>query len=248
VLLLDKPAGPPAWDASEDLAAMLDFLNTTACRREVLGSYLDGEAMGCRMLGAELCDRCQGGPTASRRADQDVQLGLRSTQQAVWQEQSVVGSLEDRLAWARELCPLCLVLDGEAAARGHTFGECRGQEGLSKGTYSVFRRRIKFENFTCCFKCAAPQTVCLPQRTGACLYQDVILPVCFAWWRSVSLGGQRWLRRLQGPRPTTDKEFAGWLGRSTRWNDVQVVYAVALFDLVVERLQSGGSPGANLAD
>jgi superfamily II DNA or RNA helicase len=236
LVLLNKPAEVPVWNTSEDLVAMHDFLSTTACRRTVLGEYLDGQAMECRVLGTvELCDRCQGGLTVPSRADQQEQepqqLGFGPVQQATRREQRALDTLKAKLDWAKGCCPFCLVLDEEAAARGHAFGGCRFHDGLTKDTYIKFKRAIQFDGYSCCFTCAAPQEHCTAQGNWrVCKYLDVILPACLAWWRSESLEGQRWSPSLPKPCPTTEEEFARWLGLSTQWNNVGVTYAAVLFD------------------
>lgn len=150
---------------SRDEEALLEFVNTSGCRRLVLGQYFDeGITQDCISGNMAHCDRCGSGPTDRWRSQSDAA-----------QERAIVEGTLDQMANG---CPACWIAAALGSGRGwlHEGGGCRRRrttiiEGeafdLSERACDEFRSLIRYlDGSRMCHSCGISQKMCRTREEG----------------------------------------------------------------------------------
>ena len=165
---------------SIDEEALVQYLRTEGCRREVFSRYFDGEEVCCEDGGMVRCDRCGEG-------EADVQRSER----VVAEDRKGICEILDEVA---DGCTTCWLEDLEGRDSGRVVGRewrhkgeaCREAEKREREV-GEFRRGLRFERAThSCFKCGFSQKIC---RTGVdssekCQWGGIMSRVVIAATRS----------------------------------------------------------------
>lgn len=182
-----------------------EYMQGDLCRRVVLDEVMDGyeQRMQCED-GEEMCDICRHAhrthiPSSSDAASinaasidaasmegEEIQqqrhaleLPHQQMQQRRQKEALENRTLIDQLEMWSGICPWCLVRRCPDATE-HTLAECTDARAyVVQGIQDQMKRGIRFANYSGCFNCGTPQSIC--QR-----------------WQAQESGG-KWMRIRDGP-------------------------------------------------
>jgi superfamily II DNA helicase RecQ len=236
---------------SYDERAMHEFLTTSRCRRTGMSQYLNGEeySVNCEELEAELCDNCKHDlsytamgkrramedEASDRRVRQrqsyerrqsDLQVALKDESTRVEQVMVVVELLQSS-------CPCCWIC-GEFG--DHDGKRCeRVTEALGM-TYEVFKGNyLRYDRYSCCFKCSLPQGLCGDVESGSCTRRDVILPLILVGFvRRKELELEELLEEVtEGREFGNILEFIEWIGKKERVLGQRGTNAFKMFERMI---------------
>ena len=178
---------------SQDERAIHEFLTTKQCRRTAMSMYLNGEEyrVTCESLKSEMCDNCKLDLSytviGKRRVTDDEQLERRVRQrQSYERRQSDLqvamklesSRLENVLLVVQNLqneCSVCWLLEELGQ---HDSKSCKYMEQALGMKYEAFKGNyLKYDRYSCCYRCSLPQGLCEDVEMGSCFRRDVILPL-----------------------------------------------------------------------
>lgn len=185
--------------ADED--AMTEFIQSTGCRRRVLGRYMDGDTGGdgCHESDSVFCDRCRmmsrvpAAIAVERRPEVEVKVHENASQAgpsglAIIKERlgKVEASHEQMIRVMEYLqggCVFCrLSRGGEGDADPHDYFDCllAVASGCGNEKYQAWREKVDFGKSKHCWECGLSQQICRRLEDGRpCEYPDVMLPGIF---------------------------------------------------------------------
>ena len=176
-----------------------------------------------------------GGSTTE--AEREAQQAL-SQQQQVWSSgrQTLVRQRQREFAdveWLRRQlarwtnrCAICEAMD--EATSGHSVQRCwRPESRLVKEFIDRVQKKIKYEDYSCCFPCGLPQEICNRWESNGqgrwkqvagqvCQYKGVVMGGLFGLvYRGDKAVGRRWVERLaaQGVDGNTTDSIIKYLGQ-----------------------------------
>src|SRR5579859_3737174 len=240
-----------ALTLSQDERAMHEFLTTKQCRRTAMSMYLNGEEyrVMCESLESELCDNCKSHLSyttiGKRRAQDDEQLERRVCQrrsyqrrQSDLQEAMKVESsrLDDALFIVQTLqkdCSACWLMKEYGQHDGKS---CMYVEQALGMKYEVFKGNyLKYDRYSCCYKCSLPQGLCKDVETGSCIRRDVILPlVLVGFVRRVELEFEDLFEEILDGREFVNVfEYIEWIGKEERVLGQRGTNAFKVFERII---------------
>lgn len=221
-------------------AAMGDFIRQTGCRRIGLGKFLDGTGQECREMDAELCDNCQAAKPGSSEA-----AGLTGlTSRLVEKRRDSALGITALQTWLDELvgperCSVCFV-------KWHMHGRVEGQRrryqhGRSACTYirtgavEEWRKRLRFNEYICCWSCGLPFGWCMEAREGGrCRYREHVIPIVMMVGVSGTLREK--VEQEFGVDVGDAVGYRAWLVRSRQLYEEEMTNALAVWDFIVRRI------------
>jgi superfamily II DNA helicase RecQ len=245
---------------SYDHRAMTEFLTTGKCRRTGMSKYLNGEDYedNCESLRAELCDNCKSdlGSTAlgKRRILEDEETFRRVRQrrnyeerqdhlrQATISKERDIQHVLDVTEYLQGRCCICWLLEGshEENHDGKNCEELRRELGM---TYREFKSgNMRYEDYSCCFRCGLPQSLCGAEKSQGCTRTDVIFPtVIMAWLQREELDLTEILEDVGDGRNFKDvTEYAKWIMKTEMYYGYKGTNAFKVFERVVRDIDLDG--------
>jgi superfamily II DNA helicase RecQ len=235
ILLSDKEwtevGGQLVQGLSHDERAMNEFLTTGGCRRRGMSKYLNGEEYedDCEGLRGELCDNCKSDLASTtlgkRRIMEDDYDSRRVKQRGTYEQRQedlrqVTMSEERRVQHALNVCEylqgcccICWLVD-DLTIYSHEGKKCEELVGELGMTYGELRvGYMKYEDYSCCFRCGLPQELCGAEKSQGCKRVDVIFPLAImSWIRREELGLEEVFEELGDGRVFEDvKEYVRWI-------------------------------------
>jgi hypothetical protein len=103
--------------------------------------------------------------------------------------------------------------------------------------YQEFKRSLRFDNFSCCYKCLLPLKICRPESTkvGDCsgLFKDILLPLLLYLFKCPSQSDR--LAKHIGPENMMDSDsLKRWAKPKMLWNGLECSNIWLLFVSLVE--------------
>jgi superfamily II DNA helicase RecQ len=244
---------------SHDERAMHEFLTTSRCRRTGMSQYLNGEEyqVNCEGLEAELCDNCKHDLSyttmGKRRAmnDQVSERRVRQRQSYERRQSDLQVALKDESTRLEQVMEVVRLLQSSCASCwiGGEFGQHDGKrckyvtEALGM-TYEVFKGNyLKYDAYSCCFKCSLPQDLCQNVKKGSCSRQDVILPLILVGFvRREELGFEELLMEVtEGREFESVFEYIEWIGKEERVLGQRGTNAFKIFERMIRTKIVNGS-------
>jgi superfamily II DNA helicase RecQ len=245
---------------SYDHRAMTEFLTTGKCRRTGMSKYLNGEDYedNCESLQAELCDNCKSdlGSTAlgKRRMLEEEETSRRVRQRRNYEERQdhlrqatitkerYIQHVLDVTEHLQGRCCICWLLDGshEDNHNGKNCEELRQELGM---TYREFKSwNMRYEDYSCCFRCGLPQSLCGAEKSQGCTRMDVIFPtVIMAWLQREELDLVEILEDVGDGRNFEDvMEYAKWIMKTEMYYGYKGTNAFKVFERVVRDMDLEG--------
>jgi hypothetical protein len=242
------------WDPNRE--AMRRYVVTAGCRRLALSGALDVQARSCDELQAERCDNCStravetagagdvGRPTADEppvvlratfKDEAHYAKGIELREAKVKEEAARMQRVEEALRDMADRCPACWLMDPHAE-EPHAVEACVELANLLKRSYRDVRRRIRYANNSCCFRCSLPGDWCPSyQRQQGCPGRDSAFPLALTAWL--------WEETRDVVHALAKREFDGvdayveWLAKPRRMYGTLSTNVVATLEAVVERRQ-----------
>jgi hypothetical protein len=126
----------------------------------------------------------------------------------------------------------------------HAVEACVELAALLKRSYRDVRRRIRYANNSCCFRCSLPGDWCPSyQRQQGCPGPDSAFPLALTAWL--------WTETRDVVHAVAKREFDGvdayveWLAKPRRLYGTLSTNVVAILEAAVESRQLQGSPPAS---
>jgi len=219
---------------SRDDSAIYEYLRTEECRRSGMSRYLNGEEYDgdCESLLGELCDNCVeslGNTVVGKRRiieDEgnvrrvkrrlDYQRRENEVKEASMEEERRVQHTMDVVEYLQDICSICWLRDGVEVDE-HEGKNCPDLKRVLGMKYSEFRgQHMRFESYSCCFRCGLPQELCGNVERGNCDRIDVIFPVVvMSWFCRRQVGLDLTLELLGDGRDFTNvEEYIQWVMKS----------------------------------
>jgi superfamily II DNA helicase RecQ len=250
----------PKETLSYDQRSMTEFLTTGKCRRTGMSKYLNGEDYedNCESLRAELCDNCKSdlGSTAlgKRRMLEEEETSRRVRQrrnyaerqdhlrQATISKERDIQHVLDITEYLQGRCCICWLLEGshEENHDGKNCEELRRELGM---TYREFKsRNMRYEDYSCCFRCGLPQSLCGAEKSQGCTRQDMIFPtVIMAWLQREELDLVEIFEDVGDGRDFEDVvEYAKWIMKTEMYYGYKGTNAFKVFERVVRDMDLEG--------
>src|SRR5256714_2703500 len=236
---------------SQDEQAMHEFLTTKQCRRTAMSMYLNGEEyrVTCESLESEMCDNCKSDLSyttiGKRRATNDEQLERRVRQrQSYERRQSDLqvamkldsSRLENVLLSLQNLqnqCSVCWLLEELGQ---HDSKSCKYVEQALGMKYEAFKGNyLKYDRYSCCYRCSLPQGLCEDVEMGSCFRQDVILPLIIVGFvRRAELEFEKLFEEiLDGREFVNIFEYIEWIGKEERVLGRRGTNAFKVFERII---------------
>jgi superfamily II DNA helicase RecQ len=216
---------------SYDQRSMQEFLTTDGCRRTGISKYLNGNEHDdtCESLEGELCDNCisdLGSTTlGKRRLFEDEENSRQVRQRRLYgerqenlrranksQECKVQHALEI-VGYLQGFCCVCWILNGDLLDdhEGKNCEELRHDLGMKYWEFRV--NHMKYEEYSCCYRCGLPQKLCGADKSQGCKRVDVLFPlVITAWIRREELELNQAFEDLgDGRRFQNLKDYTAWM-------------------------------------
>jgi superfamily II DNA helicase RecQ len=270
-------------------ADMHEIIEGEGCMRVVIDREMDGNTArrGCKK-GEEACCRCQGQELLEE--EDEVVVGKPGDDSSVdVEELAYRDEFERRLAGRRSLscqemalqsrehleverlgemleewrgcCQWCRVNEW-AGAKQHQLADCVQEQadGVREGVREMMKR-IRWEKYSCCFKCGVPQSMCASYRerpdagwdkiAGAqCQFAGVLIASVISIWVAAESLFNDWVRaqmEKEGIELREDElHFNGvlaWMATLVQWGGIQsnkmcwvFVRFVSLFAMQRERV------------
>jgi superfamily II DNA helicase RecQ len=211
-----------------DEDAMTEFIQSTQCRRVVLGSYLDvGEAADCQGMDGVFCDRCK----AQRRTQ--VHKAVKVTAENIEETKDIIVKKEAESgsqAIARQLeglveadetmfqvmdrlkrqCLFCELIQGDSS-QVHKYEKCAVAVGKQCGyvEFQEWRKTVQFGGSKHCWKCGLSQEMCRGLERGiGCEYPDMMMPGIYLLHQCEHLQG---VAETAGFHGDYRKDFWEWM-------------------------------------
>ena len=243
--------------------AMLEFLEGPRCRLQIMSRFLDGVEWSCDP-GDPRCDLChtrtpspvvEHGPspviTAESSRDStgssDVEslvdisspAGKELLEEREQHNELSIRRYQDHLHTLRGVCMLCKLLPTDSPNNTrHAMGRCSNRRRFA---YFEAHKKARstpggwFAPYTACFRCYNPQQLCSQKGGGACQYQDLIMPACWAAFQLPPWGNVK-LPDLAG-RPFQDEaEYMRWLGHQRHTHGIRASNAMYIADHVFQSI------------
>jgi superfamily II DNA or RNA helicase len=200
-----------------DEDAMTEFIQSSGCRRVVLGQYMDGigAESNCHQTDSVFCDRCKikrsqgfgvevdvvaGVQEAGLEAsppDPGIAEGFNGTQMIQKRLQAIEESHEQMIGVMDELQGHCIycrfIRGGDIGDQGaHTYPDCilAEQSGCGYQSYQGWREGVDLGTYQHCYKCGLCQKVCRRlEDDGWCEYPDIMLPGLYVLYQQQHLQG-----------------------------------------------------------
>lgn len=211
-----------------DENAMTEFIQSTQCRRVVLGRYLDvGEAVDCQSIDGVFCDQCkaQGRAQASKtvqvsKESIDKAKGLNIKQEPESGSQAIARRLEE-LVEADEMvfqvmdrlkrqCLFCELIHGDSN-QVHKYEECPVAVSKQCGYigFQEWRKTVQFGGSKHCWKCGLSQEMCRGLERGiGCEYPDIMMPGIYLLHQGKHLQG---VAETAGFHGDYEQDFWEWM-------------------------------------
>lgn len=150
-------------------------------------------------------------------------------------------ALVDMRRWLDEVadrCAVCYVKwhqhDCQERYRTKTAHDFRQCPVIRYDEYVVWRRRITFGDYGCCWGCGLPQRLCGGWESGECEDKDKAMPVM------MMVGRSERLRRMVFEEFEIDAGDEGgyveWIGRSRRMYEEDMTNGLAVWDLIIRQI------------
>ena len=235
--------------------AMEWFVESVDCRRVILGTFMDGDSRDCEELGCELCDRCRANNIKAEVGDQapgqekgeleegedededqGLSMGSDRLKERVRERATGLIRMRQGLEDVGDDCPVCWVKwhqfgcrRGWRAKVEHAFRDCRV---IRYQDFEVWRRKVEFGAYGCCWRCGLPQLWCAGWQGGDCEHIDKVMPVMMMVWQSGTLRGM--VQEAFKVEFTSDETYIRWIGRSRRIYGECMTNGLAVWDLIVK--------------
>jgi superfamily II DNA helicase RecQ len=245
---------------SYDQKAMTEFLTTAKCRRTGISKYLNGEDYedNCESLLAELCDNCKSDLASTTlgkkrmleeeetsrwvRQRRDYEERQDHLRQATISQERYIQHVLDVTEYLQSRCCICWLLDGsdEDNHEGKNCEELRRELGMKYWEFRV--RNMRYEDYSCCFRCGLPQSLCGAEKSQGCTRRDVIFPtVIMAWLQREELDLTEILEDIGDGRNFEDvTEYAKWIMKTEMYYGYKGTNAFKVFERVVRDLDLDG--------
>jgi superfamily II DNA helicase RecQ len=219
------------WPSSDPKAAgqlepkqreVASLVQTSRCRRRVLGQCLDSDVRQCRDIeGAISCDNChrEGLAWKSEMTAQGLIMAEEYGKRAARGLAKIEAALEEVRELDKQGCRACWLFEGSDAAR-HSWYTCGQLEAsLTFGESMKFQRMVDYKKdrqagFLSCWYCHVSQELCrdgFKSGGGSCRWKHTVIPVALAACSEESL--LTVLEGLAGREFKGQADYAGWLGR-----------------------------------
>ena len=185
-----------------------------------------------------------------RRQQQQRQQMRQRQQVRASQEGSEIEELGRQLRRWHGRCPMCF---GRAEEDRHELMEC--EQERSRAAQEVYRRTramIRYEKYSCCFRCGLPQGLCqrYEQRTSEgfwqlkarqeCQYLEMVMSTLIGLMvgGGADVGGEVIERmRAEGVDSGIDEEVNQWFGGKIRWGGLECNRMTREFYRVVSQVE-----------
>lgn len=193
-----------------DEDAMTEFIQSTECRRRVLGRHMDrgvGVESSCSISDSVYCDRCRMSsrvstdtaldivPIKEEETEVDVQAvepsgheviaaRLHTVQQSHEDMMDVMGALQGGCIYCR------LIHANDGPTGPHTYMDCpiADASGCGMEAYEAWRDGKDLGRYEHCFTCGLSQKICrAAEDDGWCEYPNIMLPGIFILHQRESL-------------------------------------------------------------
>jgi hypothetical protein len=102
----------------------------------------------------------------------------------------------------------------------------------SKREYDRLRKRLKYDENICCWRCSIPGDWCPYYSSGvACKSEDNVMPICWTAWSVVEL--RNIIKGVAGRGFRDGNDYMEWLSKGCRVRDVKGTNALAVFDAII---------------
>jgi len=119
---------------------------------------------------------------------------------------------------------------------GHEGKRCEYVEQALGMKYEVFKgNHLKYDRYSCCYRCSLPQGLCLDIENGSCSRRDVILPlVIVGFGRRVELEFEEVFEEiLEGREFVSIFEYIEWIGKEERVLGQRGTNAFKVFERII---------------
>jgi hypothetical protein len=236
-------------------AEVHEIVEGDGCIRVVIDREMDGNMArrGCEK-GEEACTWCRGREPlkeedveAVNKADRaEFHCNLIARRRLHFQEialqsqeQLEVERLQDMLEEWKDCCQWCHV-KGWGGAQQHRLADCVQEQadGVREGVGEMLER-VRWEKYSCCFKCGIPQSICTSYRERAdagwekivgaqCQFEGVLAASIISIWVAGENLFNDWVQeqmREEGIRPVEEElqfdQVLAWMAKLVWWGGIQ---------------------------